>query len=62
MDTQVKELDGEISRLRNEGLLDRRSASKIRSALGHVRGLISRIAEGAEANKKIDGRTARMVS
>jgi len=60
--TQVKGLDGAISRLRTEGLLDRRSASKIRTALEHARGSISRLAEGIEANKKINGQTARMVS
>jgi len=62
LDTEVKELDGELSRLRNEGLLDRRGASKIRRALEHIRGSISRIAEGIEADEKIDGRAARMVS
>jgi len=62
LDTQVKGLDGELFRLRNEGLLDRRSAAKIRGALEHIRGSISRIAEGIEADEKIDGRAARMVS
>ncbi len=62
LDTQVEGLNGELSRLRTEGLLDRRSASKIRSALEHIRGSISRMAEAIEANKKIDGRAARMVS
>lgn len=62
LDTRVKGLNGELSRLRNEGLLDRRGASKIRSALEHIRGSISRMAEAIEANKKIDGRAARMVS
>lgn len=62
LDTQVKGLDGELFRLRNEGLLDRRSAAKIRGVLEHIRGSISRIAEGIEADEKIDGRAARMVS
>jgi len=62
LDTRVKSLDGELSRLKNEGLLDRRSVSKIRSALEHARDSISRMAESIEANEKIDGRAARMVS
>jgi len=62
LDTRIKNLDGELSRLKNEGLLDRRSVSKIRGALEHARGSISRMAESIEANEKIDGRAARMVS
>lgn len=62
LDTRVKSLDGELSRLKNEGLLDRRSISKIRSALEHIGSSISRMAESIEANEKIDGRAARMVS
>jgi len=62
LDTRVKDLDDELSRLKDEGLLDRRGISKIRSALEHVRSLISRMAESVEANEKIDGRAARMVS
>lgn len=62
LNTHVKGLDGELFRLRDAGFLDRRSSSKIRSALKHVRVSISHLAEGIEANEKINGRTARMVS
>ncbi len=62
LDTHAKELDGELFHLKSEGFLDRRNVSKIRSALEHVRGSIFQLTEGIEADQKIDGRVARMVS
>jgi len=62
LDTHEEGLDSEVSRLKNEGFLDRLSASKIRSALERVRNSISHLAEGIETDQKINGWTVRMVS
>lgn len=55
-------LDDEIFGLKNAGILDRRSMSKIRNALNRARGSMSRVAKGMEADERMDGWTARMIA
>jgi hypothetical protein len=62
LDNSEQGLDSVIHRLRGEGLLDRRIASKIHSALGRARDSMSRLTAGIAANEQIDGWTARMIS
>lgn len=59
---KAPELDQEMSRLKDQGVLDRRSASKIRNALHHARSAVTEIADRIDANERIDGWTARMTS
>ncbi|MCB2264330.1 MAG: hypothetical protein LGR52_15525 [Candidatus Thiosymbion ectosymbiont of Robbea hypermnestra] len=62
LDTNRDGLDAGLFRLKNAGFLDRRGRSGIRSALERARDSLSRLAKDLEANKTIDGWTARMVS
>lgn len=59
-DDKVPDIDGQISQLKTAGILDRRSATKIRSALDNARVSITRMAGDMRDIEHIDGRTARM--
>jgi len=48
--------------LKSEGVLDRRGASRIRSALKHARLSMTKLAEGVGAEDRMDGWSARMIS
>jgi len=60
LDDEVSEVDGQISRLKSEGVIDRRSATKIRSALKNARASMTGMAGGMQENEQIDGWNARM--
>jgi hypothetical protein len=60
IDGKVSEVDGQISRLKTQGVLDRRSATKIRSALSNARVSMTGMAGGMQQDGQIDGWTARM--
>ena len=60
LDDKVSEVDGQISRLKTEGILDRRSATKIRSALDNARISMTGMAGGMQEKEQVDGWTARM--
>lgn len=62
LDEHLTGMNKEISRLKTEGVLDRRSTSEIRNALNHARNSMTGATEGIEANEQIDGWTARMIS
>lgn len=62
LDDKESEVDDEIDRLKTEGLLDRRSTSKIRTALDDARGSMSGMAEEMHAGIQVDGWTARMIA
>lgn len=54
--------DEGIFLLKDEGLLDRRGASKIRAAFDHARSSMARLTKSLEADEHINGWTARMIS
>jgi hypothetical protein len=60
LDDRLSDVDGQISRLKTEGVIDRRSATKIRSALNNARVSMTGMAGGMQENKEVDGWTARM--
>lgn len=62
IDTNATRLESEISQLKNDGFLDRRSSAKIRNALHQAQSSIAQITDRIEANEPIDGWTARMTS
>lgn len=62
LDGQETEVDGQISRLKSDGLIDRRSTTKIKSALDQARGSMTGMAEGMQSDKQYDGWTARMIA
>jgi len=62
LEAQARGMTGEISHLKLDGFLDRRSISKIHSALDHARGSMARITEGIEGEQQVDGWTARMIA
>lgn len=55
-------LAAEVSRMKADGVLDRRSATEIRTALDHARDSIGRLTQDIEARRHIDGEKARLVS
>lgn len=60
LDNKLSNVDGQISRLKTDGVLDRRSATKIRSALKNARVSMTGMAGGMQENEEVDGWTARM--
>lgn len=60
LDEKVTEVDGQISKLKTDGVLDRRSATKIRSALSNARVSMTGMAGGMQQREQVDGWTARM--
>ena len=60
LDEKVTEVDGQISRLKTDGVLDRRSATTIRSALNNARVSMTGMAGGMQEEEPVDGWTARM--
>jgi len=59
-DDMVPNIDDQISQMKTAGVLDRRSATKIRSALDNSRVSIARMAGDMQDIEQVDGRTARM--
>jgi hypothetical protein len=59
-DDKVPDIDAQISQLKSAGILDRRSATKLRSALDNARVSITRMAGDMRDIEHVDGRTARM--
>jgi len=62
LDDKESEMDGQISRLKNEGLIDRRSTTKIRTALDDARGSMTGMSEGMQSDQQLDGWSARMIA
>lgn len=62
LDDKESEVDGQVSRLKTEGLIDRRSTTKIRSALDDARGSMTGMAEGMQSDQQLDGWSARMIA
>jgi hypothetical protein len=62
LEAQEPELDEEIFRLKSEGHLDRRSTSKIRTALDDARVSMAGVAAGMHKGEPVDGWTARMIA
>jgi len=62
LDDKETEMDGQISHLKTEGLIDRRSTTKIKSALDDARGSMTGMAEGMQSKQQLDGWTARMIA
>ena len=62
LDQNATGLDSEVFRLKDQGILDRRRASKIRTALHHAQSAVAQISDSIDANEQIDGWTARMAS
>jgi hypothetical protein len=59
-DDEVRGYNDQISQLKSAGILDRRTATKIRSALNSARNSITRMAGEMQNIEHVDGRTARM--
>jgi len=62
LDDNAARIHREMLNLKIEGILDRRSTSKIRAALSDARRSITKAEEGVSAEEPIDGWTARMIS
>jgi len=62
LDDKETEMDGQISHLKTEGLIVRRSTTKIKSALDDARGSMTGMAEGMQSDRQYDGWTARMIA
>lgn len=60
LDEKLFEVDEQVSRLKTDGVLDRRSATTIRSALNNARVSMTRMAGGMQENEQVNGWTARM--
>jgi hypothetical protein len=62
LDENAARIHSEMLNLKTEGILDRRSTTKIRSALSDARRSMTKAEEGLSAEEPIDGWTARMIS
>ncbi len=62
LDEKEPEVDSQILRLKSDGLIDRRSTTKITSALDDARISMSGMAEGMQSDEQLDGWTARMIA
>lgn len=62
LDDKETEMDGQILHLKTEGLIDRRSTTKIKSALDDARDSMTGMAEGMQSEQQLDGWTARMIA
>jgi len=60
LDEKAIKVNGQVSRLKLDGALGRRTATKIRSALDKARTLLSSIEEDLRGKEQVDGWTAHM--
>jgi len=61
-ETFLAGLTVDVGRLKAEGAVDRRSFTEIRTAIDHAHGSIMRLSADIEAQRRIDGEAARLVS
>jgi hypothetical protein len=62
LDDTGAEVDDELSRMRTEGQLDRRSMSRLQGALDNARGSMDRIVAGTQGGEPVDLWTARIMA